>query len=86
MSVQKGGVVKPQLPEGAKVRFYHERNYEEDGSLSPLGGTTTARVTLANGREYWGVASCSNKDTFCKRIGRDISLGRALHGRAHVSR
>jgi len=46
--------------------------------ISPYGGTTTCLITLPDGTEVSGAAACSNKDNFSKKIGRDISLGRAL--------
>jgi hypothetical protein len=72
--------VKRQLPEGAKVKFQHERLFTQDRPLSaqPRGGKTTAIVTFADGGQVLGEAMCSSKDNYCKRIGRDIALGRAL--------
>lgn len=46
--------------------------------ISPFGGRTTCKITLADGVEAWGVAECSNRDNYNKKIGRDIALGRAL--------
>jgi hypothetical protein len=46
--------------------------------IAAKGGRTSARIALADGRVAFGVAKCSDKDTFCKRIGRDIAVGRAL--------
>lgn len=44
----------------------------------PHGGRTTCKLTFPDGTEIWGVAECSGRDQYNKKIGRDISLGRAL--------
>lgn len=46
--------------------------------ISPRGGMTFCTVILPDGTEVHGTAECSHKDNFSKKIGRDISLGRAL--------
>lgn len=46
--------------------------------ISPFGGRTVCMITLADGKEIHGVAECSRKDGYNKKIGRDIALGRAL--------
>jgi len=47
--------------------------------LKPRGGQTIVRLyNEANELLATGVADCSSKDAFCKKIGREIALGRAL--------
>lgn len=46
--------------------------------ISPYGGRTTCGITFADGSVVYGVAECSRRDNYCKKIGRDIALGRAL--------
>lgn len=71
--------MKPKIPEGARVKFRHERLVEHDVPVVlPRGGKTTATVILSDGTEVVGESLCSKKDNFSKRLGRDISLGRAL--------
>lgn len=76
--------------EGVEVRFTHMRRARDgefvhpydmrQNRLQPLptGGFTLARVNLPDGEQIVGVAECSQRDNFCKKIGRDIALGRAL--------
>jgi len=42
------------------------------------GGTTTCELTLGDEKVVFGSAACSKRDRYVKKIGRDISLGRAL--------
>lgn len=46
--------------------------------ILPTGGLTVAEVRDENGRIVYATAHCSNKDQFCKRLGRAIATGRAL--------
>ena len=49
------------------------------------GGVTVCFVPESNGSLSAGVAVCSPEDTYCKRVGRLISHGRAkkaLHGKS----
>lgn len=39
-------------------------------------------MTIVNVDGYVGVAECSNKDNFCKKVGRSIAIGRALNAMA----
>jgi hypothetical protein len=81
------------VPEGAKVFVHHFRvfkhvaNYRTRGEALRLnidwppeskGGLTSVQVVLAGGRIVVGFARCSNRDNYCKAIGRQIALGRAL--------
>lgn len=75
----------PQLPEGYTVKFRHTRNKHGQtinpgsGTISPRGGTTHAFVYDAERNLVaTGYADCNEKDNYNKKIGRDISLGRAL--------
>ena len=51
---------------------------EEGLAPSPRGGHTTCQIKLPDGSEVVGVAECSQLDNYSKKIGRNISLGRAL--------
>jgi hypothetical protein len=79
---------KRQLPEGAVVKFRHRRERSkpkgqvpEMGELPTLaakGGVTSCVLILPGGVEIYGTAQCNSKENYSKRLGRDISLGRAL--------
>lgn len=56
------------------------RELREQGyAISPVGGVTVCNIVNEAGESVaGGVAKCCDRDNFNKRIGRDISLGRAL--------
>lgn len=68
-----------------KAQFFHKRKVIDNpkklsyNDLHPLGGETIC-VIFNDKTKIWqlGVAKCSMKDRFTKKIGRDISLGRAI--------
>lgn len=78
--------------EGAKVRVAHKRysyNYKtmEDLYFSnelggpdrhPKGGETIVQISLPDGRYLEGVAKCSLSDSYNRKVGVNIALGRAL--------
>jgi hypothetical protein len=71
--------------EGYKVRVLHSRPivYQQkiDGSVkvfSPTGGKTTIQITTPEGRDVVGEATCSDKDSWNRKFGNQIALGRAL--------
>ncbi len=70
--------MKRTLPEGARVKFRHERLYNDIAIAKPRGGKTIATIVLPDGTEVTGESRCSKRDNYSKRLGRDISLGRAL--------
>lgn len=71
---------------GYKVRVKHFRREKTmqkmDGGVvqtpSERGGHTIVQVRTPDGEELEGVAVCSTKDNFNKRIGVRIALGRAF--------
>lgn len=80
--------------EGARVYVHHLRRYPghlpyymnrtEAAVFAPgekpaaKGGITLVQVEYDDGRTVRGASRCSNRDNFCKAIGRQIALGRAL--------
>ena len=80
------------LKEGKLFSFHsHFRIYDENlakgknvEGLSAKGGCTVA-VLGDRGGFRWGVARCSHKEVFCKRVGRAMSYQRAQGPRAAVS-
>lgn len=75
-----------ELPEGLHFRYEHCRNFSKPNGygfdptiISPLGGVTLAY--LENDKNEileTGAAYCSETEQYVKKIGRDISSGRAL--------
>lgn len=46
------------------------------------GGLTLVQLEYGDGRTFRGSARCSPRDNYCKAIGRDIAIGRALKSAA----
>jgi hypothetical protein len=72
---------------GFKVRVLHTRNKQSTqhlgfGSrniLSGKGGATKIEITTPDTETtVAGVAKCSDKDSFNRKLGNEIALGRAL--------
>ena len=68
-----------------KVEVHHSRVTTErhrfggiSEEIEPRGGVTHVRITTPDGEELKGVARCSLKDNYNKRLGVKIALGRAL--------
>jgi hypothetical protein len=50
-----------------------------NSELQPRGGITVADIFDSKGHLLVSAsANCSTQDNYCKRIGRDIAVGRAL--------
>lgn len=54
-----------------KYKFTHDGSYD--------GRRQTTALIKIDGKYYQGSSQCSFKDTFDRKIGRAISLGRAFH-------
>lgn len=77
--------IKELRQSGYKVRVLHSRNvvYQQkiSGSVkvfSPKGGTTIIEITTPEGRNVIGCSKCSDKDSWNRKLGNSIALGRAL--------
>ena len=77
--------IKELRQSGNKVRVLHTRNilYQQkiDGSVkvfSPKGGKTTIEITTPDGKNVIGHSKCSEKETWNRKLGNSIALGRAL--------
>ena len=70
---------------GYKVRVLHSRPkmsiQKIDGVMTeynPKGGNTIIEITTPDGRDALGFAQCSDKDSWNRRLGNQIALGRAI--------
>jgi hypothetical protein len=71
---------------GYKVQVLHSRPivYQQrvDGSVrvfAPKGGVTVINITAPDGSVVTGAARCSEKETWNRKMGNQIALGRALN-------
>jgi hypothetical protein len=64
-----------------KTRFAHIRHFDTRGEYLAKGGETFCYTILDDGTLRVSSAMCSLKDNYCRRIGRDVALGRMLNGR-----
>lgn len=73
---------------GHKVRVHHLRflgdsleQYHKDFmyALKAKGGRTQIEITTPYGATVKGVADCSRKENFNRKVGLTIALGRALN-------
>lgn len=69
------------IAEGAKLTAQQIEQYSEPvmqltkSNIGQAGGYTTATITLGN-LTLTAKAVCSQKDTFCKRTGRELAIQR----------
>jgi hypothetical protein len=74
--------IKSLRQAGWKVRVIHSRHLflPSDGKIvpAPTGGTTRIELTSPGGVNAHGVATCSERDNYCKKIGNKIALDRAI--------
>lgn len=66
-----------------KVRYAHERTTDLAGTIIPKGGATIAYISDSRHDNKQPpliseMAVCSDKDTYDKKLGRKIALGRLL--------
>lgn len=57
----------------------------DGGSILPTGGCTLAAIVTGD-KLKWGVSRCSEKDNFCKKVGRAIASTRAQGTQAMETR
>ena len=69
---------------GYKVKVWHDRNFIFDSRtltdcFDPHGGMTEVEIYDMNAQtSYVGLATCSDRDNYCRKLGVRIALGRAL--------
>jgi len=65
------------------MKFLHLRYHwltNDEPELNAKGGITVAYEVI-DGEVRYTMSKCHYRDTFCKRLGRDISQGRFLAGK-----
>lgn len=78
--------VKHLRQSGYKVRVCHTRHYDNivkfdtglTKALSAKGGKTVVQITTPEGKDISGEAICSKEDSYNKKLGVKIAIGRAL--------
>lgn len=78
--------VKQLRQSGYKVRVCHTRHYDNTVKLatgltkilSAKGGKTAVQITTPEGKDISGEAFCSKEDSYNKKLGVKIAIGRAL--------
>lgn len=63
---------------GYKIKVRHLRHTNKDGTLCSKGGSTHVTITDNFGHSSEGHSKCSKFDTFSKKLGIAIAIGRAL--------
>lgn len=60
------------------IFFQHDRRLDEAGKISNYGGQTVAFTTDKKSKQITakGIANCSEKDIYDKKLGRVIAAGR----------
>jgi hypothetical protein len=60
------------------IFFQHDRGVDKAGNISNYGGQTIAFTTDRKTKQITarGIANCSEKDIYSKKLGRVISAGR----------
>lgn len=79
--------IKTLRQAGFKVRVMHKRPFKViqkfDGTSTefyPKGGTTTIQITSPDHvYNVEGISICSDKDSWNRRMGNSIALGRAIN-------
>lgn len=63
---------------GYKIKVFHSRVENKDGKDSNKGGLTEVHITDCLGNTGIGIARCHTHESFVKRVGVAIAIGRAL--------
>ena len=69
---------KKQVLLCSRTEFDQPRDPKDYMWFDPKGGETHVEVRLTDGRELFGIAHCSEKDTYNRRYGVMKALARAL--------
>ncbi len=62
-----------------RVQYMHYRTHNDDGTVCATGGLTVAftmAATLRGVEVRYALAQCSDKDNFCRKMGRQVAAGR----------
>ena len=74
---RKQYTVKELKEMGWQVTVRHARR-KIDGKPTPKGGTTSVVLVDDNNFSFFGLANCSDRDTYDRKLGVKIALGRAM--------
>ena len=61
-----------------RSKFVAQREIASYEQIMPKGGKTRIELRSPDGIETFGEAICSNEDTFNRKLGNKIALGRAM--------
>lgn len=71
--------------QGYRVRVHHIREHQQrphsrlpETVVSPRGGQTEVEITTPDGETVFGTSYCAGIDNYCKKIGVQIAVGRAM--------
>jgi hypothetical protein len=63
---------------GYKIKVFHSRIKDKHGIYAHKGGSTEVHITDTFGNTRIGIARCNTQDSFVRRVGVAIAIGRAL--------
>lgn len=69
--------IKELRNKGYKVRVLHHRTPCVWETFHPKGGTTHIIIDSPSGEHFEGIAYCSPKDNYDKKLGVRIAIGRS---------
>ena len=61
-----------------EICIRHERLHDQDDNILGIGGRTVAYIIDTDGNKLETYANCSIKDSYNKKLGRMIAIGRML--------
>ena len=66
-----------------QIQYIHRRPFAATGPYSPAsrGGFTVAYQEVKPGLIEYSIATCSTRDNFNKKLGRDIATGRLVNNK-----
>lgn len=68
----------PNYDEKVVLKHVTQQNLKDFSYISSNGGETHVHLTFPDGGDYEQIAVCNKIDTFCKRTGIKIAVGRIL--------
>ena len=77
--VSEDAIVTPEMLKPLTGVARHELPKEMHRHVLPTGGATVVEVTAPDGKFYRDTAICADHDSFCKKRGVKIALGRIVN-------